>query len=178
MYTSATVVHWLKHPTKKTIIPASVDIDLTNICNQDCFYCNSAEFRAESPGGPKYESYIDLIDKLHTWRTHSPNSVGSLQTITFPGGGEPTLLKGYEYVLEAAVDRDFLTSITTNGFNLDRLIDNVSHDKLRQLGWIGIDIDAGEPELYEQIRRTINGKTIFYQMKENAKALRKISTQD
>ena len=174
MYTSATVVHWLKHPRNKVILPASVDIDLTNICNQDCFYCNSAEFRAVSPGGPKYQSYIELLDRLASWRAHSPDSVGSLQTVTFPGGGEPTLLKGYEYVLEAAVDHDFLTSITTNGFKLDQLIDNISHDKLRRLGWIGIDVDAGSASLYEEIRRTITGKTIFYQMQENARALRKI----
>ena len=171
MYQSATVVYWMKYAPNKVIIPGSVDIDLTNICNQDCFYCNSAEFRSASPGGPVYTQYIDLLDKLSTWRAHSPNSVGSLQTITYPGGGEPTLLKGYENVIEHTLDLEFLTSITTNGFKLDRLVDAVPHHKLRKMGWIGIDIDAGEPELYEEIRRTVNGKTIFHQVKENATAL-------
>ena len=174
MYQSATVVYWMKYAPNKVIIPGSVDIDLTNICNQDCFYCNSADHRIESPGGPDYTEYVKLIDKLANWRLHSSNSVGSLQTITFPGGGEPTLLKGYENVIETALDHQFLTSITTNGFKLDRLIDSVPHKKLKRMGWIGIDIDAGEPELYEQIRRTLNGKTIFHQMAENAKALIKI----
>ena len=171
MYQSSTVVYWMKYASNKVIIPGSVDIDLTNICNQDCFYCNSADFRKTHPGGPNYLQYISLLDKLSTWRKHSPDSVGSLQTVTYPGGGEPTLLKGYENVIEHTLDLEFLTSITTNGFRLDRLIDSVPHDKLKRMGWIGIDIDAGEPELYEKIRRTINGTSIFNQMKENATAL-------
>jgi sulfatase maturation enzyme AslB (radical SAM superfamily) len=171
MYQAATVVYWMKYATNKIIIPASVDIDLTNICNQDCFYCNSAEFRKFSPGGPKYLEYVSLIDKLATWRSHSPNSVGSLQTITFPGGGEPSLLTGFEKVIEHTLDLEFLTAITTNGYRLDKLIDHVPHHKLKKIGWIGIDIDAGEPELYEQIRRTKNNDDMFDKMKMNAKAL-------
>lgn len=161
----------MKYAPNKIIIPASVDIDLTNICNQDCYYCNSAEHRKVSPGGPDYTKYIQLLDRLGNWRERSPNSVGSLQTVTYPGGGEPTLLKGYENVIEHTLDLEFLTSITTNGYLLNRLIDKVPHNKLKRLGWVGIDIDAGEPELYEQIRRTVNGKTIFHQVADNARAL-------
>lgn len=171
MYQSATVVYWMKYAPNKVIIPGSVDIDLTNICNQDCFYCNSANHRATSPGGPSVTEYIKLLDKMSTWREHSPNSVGSLQTVTYSGGGEPTLLKEYETVVEHTIDLEFLTSITTNGFRLDKLIDKVPHSKLKKLGWVGIDIDAGEPELYEQIRRTKNTRTIFDRVINNAKAL-------
>ena len=49
MYHNASLVHWLTNNQRKTIIPAQIDIDLTNICNQDCFYCNSKEFRDASP---------------------------------------------------------------------------------------------------------------------------------
>lgn len=171
MYQAATVVYWMKYATNKILIPGSVDIDLTNICNQDCFYCNSADFRKSNPGGPKYLDYIDLLDKLASWRSHSPNSVGSLQTITYPGGGEPSLLAGFERVIEHTLDLEFLTSITTNGYRLDKLIDHVPHHKLKKLGWIGIDIDAGEPDLYEQIRRTKNHDDMFARMRANASAL-------
>jgi sulfatase maturation enzyme AslB (radical SAM superfamily) len=174
MYQAATVVYWMKYAANKIIIPGSVDIDLTNICNQNCFYCNSAEFRKTSPGGPKYPEYISLLDKLSSWRSHSPNSVGSLQTITYPGGGEPSLLAGFEKVIEHTLDLEFLTSITTNGYRLDKLIDHIPHHKLKKLGWIGIDIDAGESELYEQIRRTKNNDNMFNRMKTNALELCKI----
>jgi sulfatase maturation enzyme AslB (radical SAM superfamily) len=171
-FQAASLVYWMKYAPNKLFIPASVDIDLTNTCNQDCFYCNSADHRKASPGGPTASTYIKLLDKLATWRKYEPNSVGTLHTVTFPGGGEPTLLKGYERVIEHSIDLGFLTSMTTNGFKLDRLIDNVSADKLQKLGWIGVDVDAGTPDLYEQIRRTLNKKTFFHKMVDNVSALR------
>ena len=168
---SLSLVHWLKHMPDKIFIPASVDIDLTNICNQDCFYCNSAEHRAQAPGGPSWHTYIDLLNKLATWRSHSPNSVGGLHTVTYPGGGEPTLLKGFEHVIEHTIDLGFLTALTTNGYRLDQLYKHVSHDKLRKMAWIGIDIDAGSKKLYEQIRRTKMSRSIFNRVIDNARQL-------
>jgi sulfatase maturation enzyme AslB (radical SAM superfamily) len=107
MYKSAEIVHWMKNKETHAILPAHIDIDLTNICNQDCFYCNSAEHRRASPVQKRYTEYIDLLNKLATWREYTPKSFGTLHTITFPGGGEPTLLPGYEHVLEHTIDLGF-----------------------------------------------------------------------
>jgi sulfatase maturation enzyme AslB (radical SAM superfamily) len=174
MYQHAELVHWLKNKDTKKFIPASVDIDLTNICNQDCFYCNSADHRARRPVQKNYEEYIGLLDKLNSWRQHTPDSYGSLHTITYPGGGEPTLLPGYEKVLEHTIDLGFLTSITTNGTKLHKLIENVSVEKIRKMAWIGIDIDAGEQELYEKIRRSLTKTSPFEKIMRNARELVKI----
>jgi sulfatase maturation enzyme AslB (radical SAM superfamily) len=150
------------------ILPAHVDIDLTNVCNQDCYYCNSAVFRAEKPVQKKYTEYIALLDKLATWRLHTPKSYGTTHTITYPGGGEPTVLVNYERVIEHTIDLGFLCSITTNGSNLDSLLDTVHVDKLRKMAWIGIDIDAGTEPLYEQIRRSLTAKSLFTKVINNA----------
>jgi sulfatase maturation enzyme AslB (radical SAM superfamily) len=171
MYQHAEIVHWMKNRDTHKIIPAQVDIDLTNICNQDCFYCNSADHRKASPVQKQYQSYIKLLDQLATWREHSPKSFGSLHTITYPGGGEPTLLPGYERVIEHTIDLGFLTSITTNGTRLEHLIENVPANKLNRMAWVGIDIDAGTEELYEIIRRSIPKKSPFGQVMRNAKDL-------
>lgn len=168
MYQHAEVVHWMKNKDTHSIIPAQVDIDLTNICNQDCFYCNSADHRSAAPVQKNYEEYIKLLDKLSTWRQHTPRSFGSLHTITYPGGGEPTLLPGYEKVLEHTIDLGFLTSLTTNGSRLEKLIDNVPVKKLQRLAWIGIDIDAGTEDLYEKIRRSIPRQSLFDRVIQNA----------
>jgi len=112
MYHTAELVHWMQNKDSKILLPAQVDIDLTNICNQDCYYCNSAEHRAAAPVQKKYIEYIKLLDKLASWRSHSPNSYGTTHTITYPGGGEPTVLSGYEHVIEHTIDHGFLTSIT------------------------------------------------------------------
>ena len=169
MYQHAELVHWMRNKSTHSIIPAQVDIDLTNICNQDCFYCNSAEHRSVAPVQKNYAEYIALLDKLAAWREHSPKSFGSLHTITYPGGGEPTLLPGYENVIEHTIDLGFLTSLTTNGSRLEKLIQNVSVEKIRKMAWIGIDIDAGTEDLYETIRRSIPKRSLFDQVIQNAR---------
>jgi sulfatase maturation enzyme AslB (radical SAM superfamily) len=174
MYQHAELVHWMKNKEIISIMPAQVDIDLTNICNQDCFYCNSAEHRKSSPVQKHYLEYINLLDKLAGWRAHTPNSVGTLHTITYPGGGEPTLLPGYEKILEHTIDLGFLTSITTNGTRLHELIENVSVDKIRRMAWIGVDIDAGTEDLYEKIRRSIPKHSPFNQVMHNVTELVRI----
>jgi sulfatase maturation enzyme AslB (radical SAM superfamily) len=171
MYQHAEVVHWMRNKETMSIIPAQVDIDLTNVCNQDCYYCNSAEFRKEKPVQKKYTEYISLLDKLASWRAHSPNSYGSLHTITYPGGGEPSILTGFEEVIEHTIDLGFLCSITSNGSHLNKLLDSIVVDKLRKIGWIGIDIDAGTEDLYEQIRHSLTAKSLFNRVIENAQGL-------
>ena len=171
MYQYAELVHWMRNQENMKILPAQVDIDLTNICNQDCYYCNSAEFRIAKPVQKKYTEYIALLDKLASWREHSPNSYGTTHTITYPGGGEPTVLTGYEHVIEHTIDHGFLTSITTNGSNLDKLLDSIVVEKLQKIAWIGIDIDAGTQDLYEKIRRSLTAKSLFSRVIENASGL-------
>jgi len=112
-----------------------------------------------------------VLDKLANWRAHSPNSYGTTHTITYPGGGEPTVLSGYEHVIEHTIDLGFLTSITTNGSNLDKLLDSIVVEKLRKIAWIGIDIDAGTEDLYEQIRRSLTAKSLFGRVVNNASHL-------
>jgi molybdenum cofactor biosynthesis enzyme MoaA len=165
VYQYAELVHWMQNPGK-ILIPASADIDLTNACDQDCYYCSSAEFRKTIPGQQRYRDYMELLNKLATWRAHSPDSQGSLHTITFSGGGEPTLFKGYEQLVEHAVDLGFLVSMTTNGSRLDLLANNVSADKLKRIGWIGVDLDAADETLYEQIRHSKN-ESIFNRVVSN-----------
>ena len=171
MYRNAEIVHWMHNKETHAIVPQQVDIDLTNICNQDCFYCNSAEHRRAAPVQKHFNEYTELLDKLATWRAHTPKSFGTLHTITYPGGGEPTLLPGYEKVIEHTIDLGFLTSLTTNGTQLEPLIENVSAEKLQRMAWVGIDIDAGTEDLYEKIRRSIPKRSPFERVMCNAQEL-------
>lgn len=171
MYHHAELVHWLQNKDRMKILPAQVDIDLTNICNQDCYYCNSADFRKDFPVQKSYLEYIALLDKLSSWRQHTPRSYGTTHTITYPGGGEPTVLPGYERVIEHTIDLGFLCSITTNGSKLNKLLETVSVEKLQKIGWIGIDIDAGSKDLYEIIRRSLPKTSLFDRVCDNARNL-------
>lgn len=171
MYQFAELAHWMQNQDSMSLLPAQVDIDLTNVCNQDCYYCNSRDFRNQEPVQKNYREYIGLLDRLAGWRAHTPRSYGTTHTITYPGGGEPTVLPGYEHVIEHTIDLGFFTSITTNGSRLDRLLESVPVEKLRRIAWIGIDIDAGSPELYERIRRSLTRESLFDRVCENARNL-------
>jgi sulfatase maturation enzyme AslB (radical SAM superfamily) len=171
MYHNAEIAHWMRHQDTHAIIPAHADIDLTNVCNQDCYYCNSAEFRASVPVQKKFDVYIKLLDQLADWRAYKPKSYGTLHSISYPGGGEPTILPGYEKVLEHTIDLGFMCSITTNGSRLENLIENVHVDKIRLMAWVGIDIDAGNEETYEKIRRSLTRVSLFDKVIRNAREL-------
>ena len=170
-YRDASLAHWMNNQSK-IYIPSQCDIDLTNKCNQECYYCITNEFRHEQPVTPKYQAFEKLLQQLNTWREHSPNSVGTMQSITFSGGGEPTLLKGYENLIEQSIDYGFFTSLTTNGVLLNKLFE-IDINKLRKMNWIGVDIDAGNPETYEKIRQS-KTKDAFHKVLTNVRLARKL----
>ena len=43
-------------------MPWQIDLDTTNICNQDCYYCNTDQFRKDKPIYQKTSAYLELID--------------------------------------------------------------------------------------------------------------------
>jgi len=154
------------------IVPPSIEIDFTNACNQDCTYCNVVEFRNAVHDKTKIHDYHTLIERVSTWSSYRANSIGNVNTITFVGGGEPTARKGYEYVVEQAVDTGILVSIVTNGSGLDKLF-NINTDTIRKLSWIGVDIDSGDPEIYEKIRRS-KQSGLYEKVKENVKNMTEV----
>ena len=151
------------HP--RYLVPQSVEIDLTNACNQDCVYCNVAEFRRTHLDVTRIHHYHKLIEQLATWT--ALGGAGGVQTVTFVGGGEPTARMGFEYVLEQAVDSNLLTALVTNGTSLNKL-NNIPEPTLRRLAWVGVDVDSGDPEVYEAVRRS-KSPHLYDKVKENIK---------
>jgi sulfatase maturation enzyme AslB (radical SAM superfamily) len=167
----AELVHWMSIKDKKTFIPACADIDFTNICNQDCYYCSTTDFRKSVPVQNKKEDFLTLISQMATWREHSPKSIGTFSTVIFTGGGEPTLMRGYEEVIEYTIDQGILPSIITNGSNLDKLTRNVPLEKIKKMLYIGVDVDAGSKDLYEQIRRSKPAAGLYDKVMDNISEL-------
>jgi MoaA/NifB/PqqE/SkfB family radical SAM enzyme len=145
------IARWLQGTYKGKILPWQVDIDTTNICNQACYYCNSELFRTHNPVYQSAESYIKLIDDLSSWSSFDPETFGSVSNVIFSGGGEPTLLPGYENIVEHSIDQGFAVAINTNGTKLSKLL-SLPRDKLSRMAYIGLDIDSANPATYEKIR--------------------------
>lgn len=164
------VSRWIQGFIPGKILPWQIDLDTTNICNQACYYCNTEQFRTELPVYQPIEQYIKLIDRLHTWRQHDPNVIGTLSNVIFSGGGEPTLLPGYEDLLEDVIDKGYVAAMNTNGTKLHKIL-TISDDKLKRMAYLGLDIDSGNPETYELIRNSKMSTSPFERVKETAKEL-------
>jgi MoaA/NifB/PqqE/SkfB family radical SAM enzyme len=164
------VSRWLQGFIPGKILPWQIDLDTTNICNQACYYCNTEQFRNDMPVYQSVEQYLKLIDRLHTWRQYDSNVIGTLSNVIFTGGGEPTLLPGYEVLLEDVIDKGYVAAMNTNGTKLHRVLD-ISTDILKRMAYLGLDIDSGNPETYELIRKSKMSESPFERVKETAKEL-------
>jgi MoaA/NifB/PqqE/SkfB family radical SAM enzyme len=167
------VARWLQGYIPGKILPWQIDLDTTNICNQACYYCNTEQFREDKPVYQSVEQYLNLIDKLYSWRNYDSNVIGTTSNIIFSGGGEPTLLPGYKDIIESAIDKGFAVAMNTNGTKLHKLL-NISDDKIKRMAYIGLDIDSGDPDTYESIRHSKMSHSPFYQIKETATELGKM----
>jgi sulfatase maturation enzyme AslB (radical SAM superfamily) len=145
------------------IIPPTVEIDLTNSCNQDCIYCCSAVHRKVNPSRAKYDHFIKLIDDLADWNLR--NSKGGLTSLIFVGGGEPTLFKEYEEIIKYSIDKGFMISIVTNGTKLDKLL-KIGSEYIKKIQWIGVDIDSADIDIFNSVRLP-KTKNQFEIIKEN-----------
>jgi len=152
----------IKENLKEIVIPWQIDLDFTNSCNQNCFYCNSEQFRKEKPKNQEFKLFQQLINQLSVWHTVSNRSYGRLANIILSGGGEPTLYPNYEKLVENAIDLGFKLAMNTNGINLDKLL-NIPTQKLKQFSYIGLDIDSAVEETYLQIRKPNNSSIPHFQ---------------
>lgn len=167
MYTDLS--NYICGKTNLPVLPSAIDIDLTNVCNQDCFYCNSADFRANFLTTPPKEKFIKLIDQLANWRIHTPLSVGTVRSINFTGGGEPTVHPQYHEIVEYAIDKGFLVTMITNASKLDKLAKSLPREKAERIIWIGVDIDSGISKTYEDVRRSLVKYNMLERVSNNVK---------
>lgn len=130
----------------KMIAPISVEIDLTNVCHQKCYYCLVEQFRAENPDMGTTDDYLKLISSL-------PKETND---ITFSGGGEPLDNHDANIIINHALSEGFNIGLITNGARLRHL----KFNEKNYPKWIGIDFDAGNADLYFKIRKASFPKTI------------------
>ena len=54
--------------TDNIVLPSQIDLDLSNMCNQDCFYCNNRFFRENNKIFQSKKNYFLLLDRLKNWQ--------------------------------------------------------------------------------------------------------------
>lgn len=135
------------------VVPAQVQIILSDLCNQDCHFCAyrmSGGFSSEqfAEGGNKNpnrkiptKKAIEILDDCA--------SLG-VKAIQFTGGGEPTVHPDHLLLFEYAQNLGLETSLVTNGVIFRPGWEQV----LPKMKWVRVSIDAGNAEEYAAVRRT------------------------
>jgi len=132
--------------------PISVELSLTNLCNQNCRWCSDYELRNRLPGVLKKEIVFRLIDDLKE---------GGIKGIVIEGGGEPTLHPDFCEIIAYIVNKNIAVGMITNGveMNYESLIDRFE--------WIRVSLDASDADEYKNLK----GKDHFDKVIENIRKI-------
>lgn len=137
--------------------PVHVELDLTDRCNVDCYFCNQQDLRTkESIPQPKL---TELIDEL---------AENGLKSVRLSGGGDPLFHRDVLRVMDHLATRDVvIDNLTTNGVALTaevatRLVRNKAREVIFSLN----AADAADYARMMQVKPALFDKVL-----ENIRAL-------
>jgi MoaA/NifB/PqqE/SkfB family radical SAM enzyme len=144
------------HGSRAFTGPTTVQVDLTDACNQNCIVCwlhapdlkERNKARVERQATLPWDVYIALLDDLRSLGT---------EEIYFAGGGEPLVHPRAWDALQEALHRGFTASLHTN-FSL---VDDEDVDRLIRLGvhHVTVSLWAGTREAYAATHPGTNPET-------------------
>src|SRR4051812_10545214 len=118
-FSEVRVVRWADridaHLAGDNVGPIRCNIDLTNLCNHKCFFCEPVEFREQTIRDRKHtldtEKALELLEQLKE---------SGCETIGFSGGGEPLLHPDFGLIATIAHKFSLKTYLVTNGSYLHK----------------------------------------------------------
>jgi len=122
---------------KEYVHPVTVEVDPTNKCNAKCGFCMFTKYRQENLETLDIEIYEEVIQELSEKGTKS---------VTFTGGGEPTLHPRFNDMCYIALDWGMEIGLVTNGI----LLDKVSF--IKEFTFVRVSLDAHDPETYQKVK--------------------------
>jgi MoaA/NifB/PqqE/SkfB family radical SAM enzyme len=134
------------------VIPAQVQLIISDLCNQDCHFCAyrmSGGFSTEQFAGEHGEKNPNrTIPTSKCYEILEDCKTLGVQGIQFTGGGEPTVHKDHLAIFSYAQRIGLKTALVTNGNLLREGWDTV----LPYMDWVRVSIDAGSAETYAKVR--------------------------
>ncbi len=128
--------------------PYWVATDPSNVCNQNCRYCNTAEFRKKISAVMPGEHLLRLADFYRDW---------GIRSTIIEGGGEPLTGKMVPEFFEKLYKYDIETGLITNGVLLNKRYAEILPFAAR---FVGISFDSATAETYRAIRGIDNFDTV------------------
>jgi Fe-coproporphyrin III synthase len=137
------------------IIPAQVQLILSDLCQQGCHFCGYR--RPDGFSSEQFGVYIDghlhmnpnrMIPTAKVREILEDCSALGVRAVQLTGGGEPTLHPQFIELVGLAQQLGIETALVSNGALLRPGWEQV----YPQMAWIRISVDAGTPETYAQVR--------------------------
>ncbi len=134
--------------------PLSVQIILSDLCNQDCGFC------AYRLTGYPSNQLFGGEDGEHNPRRFLPTAKAlevlddcaalGVRSVEFTGGGEPTVHRDHAEVVSRTLDLGLDVGLVTNGVILRPELLRI----VPRLAWVRVSLDAGTAETYAAVRRS------------------------
>lgn len=140
----------IDHSSFDETYPVSVELSLTNRCNLDCIWCSDKDLRERV----NVDMDINVIEELF-----KDLKSGGTKGVVIEGGGEPTIYKDFDVVVDKACDIGLAVGLITNGCV------PLKQDVLDRLEWVRVSLDASNA--VEQ--RKLKGKDFFEKILSNIK---------
>ncbi|UQZ89430.1 hypothetical protein C4J81_09555 [Deltaproteobacteria bacterium Smac51] len=121
--------------------PISVELSLTNRCNQNCLWCSDKNLRDRSPDRMDPELLENLFADL---------ALGGTRGITIEGGGEPTLADFFEEAVLSARAHGLAVGLITNG--LDLFPPGRDPAIYKNFEWIRVSLDTADRRQYLRLK--------------------------
>lgn len=117
--------------------PLAVELHWTSDCNYDCVHCSYGS-RRQSKGRLPSEIIRSVIDDLASLKSSA---------VYLSGGGEPTLIKGWDHYAVRLIDAGIEVALITNGI----LLQSAHLAALARMNYIAISIYSTSEDEYSRI---------------------------
>ncbi len=125
----------------QTMVPLSINLDLTTACNYRCDHCIDWDILNS---GLKHKEE-KLRDSLRELARHG------MKSVILIGGGEPTIYPRFVEIVQYLKELDQQVAIVSNGSRGDRLLE-ASHF-LTTSDWIRLSLDAGTDATFQAMHK-------------------------
>lgn len=146
----------------KRPFPIHLEIDLTNICNHACSFCNMAETLATDKSIINTNTLLARLDEA--------KKLGA-KSISFTGGGEPTMHPDFERISTECKKIGYDLGLVTNG---SLLIKNKAKVVAENYNWVRISLGGPNQLIYAKVQ----GKDDFGKVMDNMNALKSHETSN
>lgn len=148
-----------KHPT-----PVNVEIDLSNRCSLGCEWCHFAYTHTRGPLTASSDKALSLREKQAPLAAISGGDLmdtalaidivvqladAGVQSITWTGGGEPTLHPDFDTIIEAAASTGIKQGIYTHGGHISEVRANLLTE---YMAFVYVSLDAANRDSYKEAK--------------------------